>query len=661
MGAAEQFLEEKPLTRLQAKDLHMSRASFKAALLLVGSLCSAYAVTPTFVPDVTFKGSTLQGWHILGEASWKASNGELTGSGDGWLLLDKSYQDVGFFASFLPETGAKAGVLLRAEKTREGGLKGVYVDLSEGEPGTYAVVLDAQGKEVKREKLRPAGSQIRIAPPPGGPPMSFGGLPPVVGPPGVTLPLSRPSSALRPGDWNQVEIVVDANILRPHLNEGAAGIPAGVADEEFGRFGPVALYVGGKGTVRFKDIAYKDLSVRVANEERISSHFKMLRLNEFYYSWSAAAADINHDGIPDIVAGPYYYLGPDYKVSREIYLAQTRNPSTQYASTMVTFAHDFTGDGWPDVVTISPGQPATLYVNPKGEPRRWDKFVVIPKLLNEVAVLKDIDGDGEPELIYGADGFLRYAKPDRANPTAEWLVHTVTEKGPWGSTASHGLGVGDINGDGRLDLAQGFGWWEHPATDDGEPWKYHAMAFGRWGRVNPGGAEMGIYDVNGDGLNDVVTGLEAHGFGLAWFEQKRDSQGNISFEKHMVMDDFSTKNAGGVTFSELHGSTAADIDGDGIPDYIVGKRYWSHEDSYTDPDPYGEPVLYVYRTVRNSKAPGGAELVPELIHNRSGVGSTIAAVDVNGDGAVDILTSTDRGTFVFLNQFGRAKRASGKR
>ena len=34
------------------------------------------------------------------------------------------------------------------------------------------------------------------------------------------------------------------------------------------------------------------------------------------------------------------------------------------------------------------------------------------------------------------------------------------------------------------------------------------------------GAEMAVYDVNGDGFNDVVSGLNAHGFGLAWFEQK---------------------------------------------------------------------------------------------------------------------------------------------
>ena len=112
----------------------------------------------------------------------------------------------------------------------------------------------------------------------------------------------------------------------------------------------------------------------------------------------------------------------------------------------------------------------------------------------------------------------------------------------------------------------------------------------------------------------------------------------------------------------MHGSTFADVDGDGIPDFIVGKRYWSHLDDYTDPDPYGAPVLYWYRTVRNPKAPGGAEFVPEMIHNRSGAGNAVTAADLNGDGAVEIITSTDRGTFIFWNNKsgarGRARAAA---
>ena len=102
-----------------------------------------------------------------------------------------------------------------------------------------------------------------------------------------------------------------------------------------------------------------------------------------------------------------------------------------------------------------------------------------------------------------------------------------------------------------------------------------------WGRPDI------VYDVNGDGLNDVVSSLEAHGWGLAWFEQKRERSGGIYFERHMIMDNFSTKNAGGVTFSELHAMTVADVDGDGIPDIITGKRYWSHLEGYTTPDPMG--------------------------------------------------------------------------
>ncbi len=582
------------------------------------------------------------------------------GGHGGWLVLDRSFQDVGFFASFKCPAGCQAGVLLRAEKTPQG-MKGIYVSLTEGDLASYRVSLDAQGQEVRREKIVTAGGARA-----GG----RGPAAPAPLPPGVSLPsLERPTGVYKPGEWNTIDIILAWNNVQPRINggrlgAGTGGIEGGPVADADGRYGPIALYAGGSIEARFENIAYKDLNARQFPKEQTSRNWRMQRLSEWYYSYAAAAADLNHDGVMDVVAGPYYYLGPDYTVAKEIYQAETFNPGTQWPVTAMTqIAYDWRGNGWPDVLIMSGNAGngvGTLFINPKGESRRWDKHEVLPSVGNETTVFADIDGDGKPELIHATKTlFLAYSKPDPSDVTKPWITRIISEAGPWGINIGHGIGVGDINGDGLMDYINCYGWWEQPAKGSSQKlWTYHPQAFGRWGasQGGPGGAEIGVYDVNGDGLNDVVTSMEGHGFGLAWFEQKKDGAGKISFLEHTIMGDFMTKNAGDVVFTEPHGTAFADFNGDGLTDMISAKSA-EHHHGYADPDPYGPPVLYLYRTVRNPKAPGGAEFVPELIHNRSGVGDHFWVGDLNKDGTPDIVTSGAMGSYIFFNNMKKSAKA----
>jgi hypothetical protein len=654
---------------------------------------------PHFKPDGSFKGSTLTGWHAVGDAEWTAQNGEIvgkakSGTSGGWLVLDKSFQDVHLYLNYKCTGECKSGVLLRAKKAADGSTTGVLVSLADGDTGYYSVTLDANGRETSRDQLgapgrgggdgSPAGSAARGGGAAADAGTARGGrsgrgadaaaapaqtAPPARGTQVGSAGRARPT--LKAGEWNAVDIRIGQEGPPSNSSAGTAGphqvlssfgpTPRAALDEKNARgFGTIALYAGGSGEVRFKDLAWKDLMRVAASPEKVSPRFAINRLNTAYYGWGAITSDVNHDGALDVISGPFYYLGPDFTEQRRYRDGPMFNPESSFAPDMVNLSADFTGDGWPDVLSSLGNRHMDLYVNPAGESRRWDKFSVLPTISSEIVLMKDLDQDGKPEIIFGqavGSGGYAWAKPDLANPTAVWTAHSVWAPGQ--AVNGHGLGVGDVNGDGRRDIVVPTGWYEQPAAGIGtSPWPFHEAELSDPAVFGSGGGEMGVYDVNGDGLADVVAGT-GHNWGLNWFEQKKDG----TFVRHNIAQDFSTAatNMGGVVFSESHGARFADMDGDRIPDMITGKRYWSEAGNnvLTHNDPSGDPVLYIYKTVRDPKAPGRARFVPELVHNKSGVGSSFDVVDLNKDGKLDIVVATVFGTFTFTSK-GAAPAAPNK-
>ena len=380
-----------------------------------------------------------------------------------------------------------------------------------------------------------------------------------------------------------------------------------------------------------------------AQDSKQPIRWKMHSINDQSPFEACGAADFNGDGKVDIFCGDSWYEAPNWTKHKVRDVAASTNP--HYHEDFCDSPLDVNGDGRMDIVTCNYfGKRVGWVENSGGDATQpWKEHEIDLPGNMEAGELVDLNSDGKLDFLPNTGNVVVWYELTQQKPKVVWTKHDLGKMG-----AGHGVGAGDVNGDGRIDIITPKGWYERPADASSDAWSFHPEF-----ELGATGIFIHGRDVDGDKLTDIVWGM-GHGFGLNWLKQSVSADGKRAWEKFEIDG----------TFSQVHTLMFANLDGEGEPELITGKRVYAHE---VEPGDTQAPVVFSFQYDRTSgkwrketifrgepapNAPPKAQdrwALKDFPRGSAGTGLQMAAVDFDGDGDIDLVCPGKSGLYLFEN------------